>query len=122
MKSPDITPDLAKFTFLCRSRMINVGANYKQGKKNPICPLCKLASENDTQKHLMWCTELNDNIVATKNIPEYDNLFKSSLNKKIAVVKILKENLKQRNKILEKEKQNNPVLVIGPAEPGRVSL
>ena len=41
LKSPDITPDLAKFTFLCRSRIINVGANYKQGKKNPICPLCK---------------------------------------------------------------------------------
>ena len=70
----------------------------------------------------MWCKELTDNIVATKNIPEYENLFKSSLNKKIAAVKLLKKNPKKITKILEKEKQNNPVLVIGPTEAGRVSL
>ena len=42
---------LAKFTFLCRSRMLCVGANYKAGISRPLCPLCN--TEYDSQSHLL---------------------------------------------------------------------
>ena len=59
--SPSITVDLAKFTFMCRARMMTVGANYKQGVDNPICPVCKVETELDSQTHLMVCKKLNIN-------------------------------------------------------------
>ena len=53
----NISQEVAKFTFLCRTRMLPVGANFKQGgkTKNPFCPVCKIVTEYDYQTHLMWC-------------------------------------------------------------------
>ena len=103
LMSPNITADLAKFTFMCRSRMVAVGANYKQGVDNPVCPVCKVETEFDTQKHLMLCTRLNQNLVTSENLPDYLDLFKSDVEKQVTVAKLLKENLKKRTKILEKK-------------------
>ena len=94
LKSADNSPDLARFAFLCRSRMLEVGANFKQGQKFPICPVCKIDTEYDSQYHLMVCTRLNDNVVTSHTIPEYDDLFKTELEKKM--VNVLKENFQTR--------------------------
>ena len=91
LASLSISPDLARFSFMCRSRMVEVGANYKQVVKYPICPVCKIDTEYDSQYHLMLCTRLNENVVSSYNIPEYDVLFKPDFDKKMAVVKVLKE-------------------------------
>ena len=66
--------EVAKFAFQCRSRMINVGANYKEGgkKKFPTCPVCKVTTEYDSQQHLMWCKAVNVNIVTGQRTPIYD--------------------------------------------------
>ena len=53
MMSPSIPADLAKFTFMSRSRMLAVRANFKQG----VCPVCKV--ETDTQNYLVVCDDLN---------------------------------------------------------------
>ena len=82
-----INPELAKFTFLCRSRMIAVGANFKEGAKNPSCPLCE-KSEYDSQNHLLFCDKLNANVVSTEKISHYDDLFKPELKEKIAVARL----------------------------------
>ena len=37
LHSSSIAPDLAKFIFLARSRMIAVGHNFKEGRINPLC-------------------------------------------------------------------------------------
>ena len=100
LTSADISPDLARFAFLCRSRMVEVGANFKQGVKHPICPVCHIGY--DSQYHLMLCTRLNENVVTSQDTPKYDDLFKPELNKKMAVVKILKENFQKRKNILKK--------------------
>ena len=96
------SPVEAKFTLLCSSRMLPVGENYKQGKKiNPPCPLCK--TEEDTQKHLMVCSKLNCNTVATNTNPAYDDLFDKNPEKQLAVAQILRKNLQIRNKILNQQ-------------------
>ena len=76
-------------------------ANYKQGVDNPVCPICKV--EPDTQNHLMVCEDLNLNLVTTKDVPEYVDLFNSNLDDQVTVVKLLRENLKKRTKLLKKE-------------------
>ena len=98
----NISQEVAKFTFLCRTRMLPVGANFKQGgkTKNPFCPVCKIVTEYDSQTHLMWCKKLNVNLVANQKIPQYDDLFNKSLKRKISVVQLLRKNLQKRNNII----------------------
>ena len=98
LQSARITPDLAKFTFLARSRMIAVGHNYKEGRMDPLCPLCQ---ESDTQSHLMSCSKLNVNVMTNQTITEYSDLFSTSMDKKMAVVKVLYENYRKRKKLIE---------------------
>ena len=96
----DFSPVEAKFTFLCRSRMLPVGENYKKGaKNNPPCPLCK--TDEDTQKHLMVCAKFNSGTVSATNIPIYDDLFDTNLEKQLTVAQILRKNLQTRNKMLK---------------------
>ena len=93
----NIPTEVAKFTFLCRSRMLQVGANFKMGgKKKPTCPVCKIGTEYDSQPHLMLCPKL---IVNT----QYDELFGNNLDQKLAVVHLLTRNLEERNKILKEQ-------------------
>ena len=100
-----LSPEVAKFTFLCRSRMVQVGANFKKGKKvNPLCPLCKINSEYDYQPHLMTCTKLNVNTLAKEKIPQYDDLFSKNLEKKLTDVHLLKKKFQERNRILNQQK------------------
>ena len=101
----NLSPVVAKFTFLCRSRMVQVGANFKQGKKvNPVCPVCKINTEYDSQPHLMTCTKLNVNTLAKETSPQYDDLFSKNLKKKLAVVQILMKNFQERKRILNQQK------------------
>ena len=94
---------LSKFTFLCRSRMLNVGANFKAGNARPICPLCK--ADYDSQNHLLVCPKLNDKNAISQSIPSYDDLFCENLRKKIAVVRILFEKFQIRKKLINEGKQ-----------------
>ena len=78
--------------------MIDVGANFKEGRTNPLCPLCQ---ESDTQSHLMSCSKLNVNVMTNQTITEYSDLFSTSMDKKMAVVKVLYENYRKRKKLIE---------------------
>ena len=104
LKPSRINPDLAKFTFLCRSRMLAVGANFKEGAKNPSCPLCD-NSEYDSQNHLLFCDKINVNVVNKQTMFHYDDLFKPELDKKIIVARVLRENFQKRKRILEQRKE-----------------
>ena len=93
-----LSTQMKKFTFLCRSRMLAVGANYKAGNQKPTCPICKIAY--DSQCHLLVCEKLLENTICD-NLPKYEDLFSQNLERKIAVVRILNENFKTREKILK---------------------
>ena len=51
----------------------------------------------------MVCEDLNLNLVTTEDVPEYVDLFNSNLDDQVTVVKLLRENLKKRTKLLKKE-------------------
>ena len=92
---------LAKFAFLCRTRMIPVGANFKAGNLFPRCPLCKV--EYDSQKHLLFCPKLSDNIIC-QEVLQYGDLFHKNVQKKIIVIKKLHQNLQRRQTHQRKSK------------------
>ena len=96
-----VSAEAAKFAFLCRSRMVQVGETFKQGRNSTVCPLCKNDSESDSQQHLMKCVKLNQNDVVDEYIPAYDDLFSRNLEKKRIIVEILRKKLKERKKILD---------------------
>ena len=104
----NFTADVARFAFLCRTRMVNVGANFKEGGKikNPTCPVCKNPTEYDSQLHLMLCQTLNVNIVAGQKIPTYDDLFGKNLENRILVVQLLRRNYQKRNKLINQNREN----------------
>ena len=93
---------LAKFTFLCRSRMLCVGANYKAGISRPLCPLCN--TEYDSQSHLLECPRLNDENSMCHDIPKYEDLFCENISKKLTIVRILSEKFKTRTKLIKDRK------------------
>ena len=92
--------DLAKFTFQCRSRMLAVGENFKQGKNTTICPLCNGLSELDSQSHLLQCTKLNSSNIVDKVTPIYEDLFSQDIKKRQAVAEFLKRNYTKRSRLL----------------------
>ena len=74
-----ISTQLAKFAFVCRTRMLRVGANYKGKTTRPLCPMCKV--EYDSQSHLLTCSNLNDNSPVCQDLPYYDDLFGKNIQK-----------------------------------------
>ena len=95
--------EVAKFAFQCRSRMINVGANYKEGgkKKFSTCPVCKVTTEYDSQQHLMWCKAVYVNIVTGQTTPIYDDLFGENLEKRMQIVNFLQRNYLKRKQLIK---------------------
>ena len=94
---------LGKFTFLVRSRMLEVAENYKNSMKISHCPVCEDKSTNDSQPHLFICPQLTNNQVAKNNL-KYENLFEDNLESQIEVSLILQSNFKERKKILKSKK------------------
>ena len=100
-KPDTFSADLAKFTFLCRSRMLLVGENFKHGQQDiTICPLCNITTELDSQQHLLLCVKLNANNIVDENPPKYEDLFCQSSKKMRKVTEFLKVNFKKRTKLL----------------------
>ena len=101
-----MSTQLAKFTFLARTRMIPVGANFKAGNPFPKCPLCKV--EYDSQKHLLFCLKLTDQNTIWRDIFNYDDLFGTNLQTKIAMTSKLHEHLQKKAKVMNKKWSNEP--------------
>ena len=85
LKDRTISSQLKRFIFALRARMIDIGQNYPNKYQTKHCPVCRDEKSGDTQEHMMVCIELNNNKL-----------------KQIAVAKIIFENLKIRNKKLNK--------------------
>ena len=88
--SPDslLTIKEKSFIFSARARMLDVKANFKTGKTNLRCRKC--LKEEETQRHLLECSELMDNsVMIGSNIPKYEDLFSTDLDKVEVIGKIL---------------------------------
>ena len=75
-----------------------------QTYKSLFCPVCQDAKFEDEQPHLLQCEKLISDSIITKDLPEYEDLFTKDVDKVVVVVRLLKENLGKRRKILKKNK------------------
>ena len=74
--------------FAARSRMLDVKANFKVGKTDLRCRKC--LKEEETQRHLLDCSELLDNsVIVGSNIPKYEDLFSADADKVKVIGRIL---------------------------------
>ena len=74
--------------FAARARMLDVKANFKTGKTDLNCRLCLI--EEETQRHLLNCSELKDSSLVTgSTVPEYDDLFSTECEKVEAIGRVL---------------------------------
>ena len=74
--------------FAARVRMLNVKANFKNGKTDLKCRKC--LKEEETQRHLTECSQLNDNCIVVKaNIPKYEDIFSTESDKVEVIGRIL---------------------------------
>ena len=90
---------MAKFTFLCRTRMLQVGANFKGGNNFPVCPLCEISYDN--QSHLLVRQKLTDKEIC-KQVPKYEDIFSNNVVKMLSVVTNMNLRFKKRQKLLSK--------------------
>ena len=97
--------NLAKFLFMARTRMLDIGANFsnKYGEK----ATCKLGCDSlDTQQHLLECPELNErDLVSNEENYEYDDLFSNKVEKQLKIAGILDGKFRRR-KDLERKRKN----------------
>ena len=101
---PNMFPaDLAKFTFLCRSRLLTVGENYRQGQNMTTCPLCQNYTEADSQLHLLKCVKLNSKTIVNTKSPVYEDLFGQSIDRNLIVAAFLKRNYSERVKLISEK-------------------
>ena len=89
----------ARLVFSFRTRMIDVGCNYKN-KGSLLCPLCRGAC--DDQKHLLNCPKIH-----TKEIPNvnYDDIFGDDTSKMKAVLRELSDAMQIRDELLKVGKE-----------------
>ena len=67
--------------------MIEVRTNYKEKYLDINCPLCK--ESEDTQEHMLHCSDLVTEGEIVKFLPEYQNVFGTDFTKQIEVARLL---------------------------------
>ena len=98
--------DLRKFTFLARSRMLDVGDNFKNGNKQTSkhCPVCDDKDTRDSQEHLMFCPSLIEDNLLVQSVISYGNRSEDNFDKQIEVSQILQKYFMKRKLLLKMKK------------------
>ena len=81
--------------------LLNVKENYRNKylKTNLNCPLGYPIL--DSQKHLLYCTEIEDSCLVNKNNePRYEDLFSEDTTKQISIARILRGRLEKRKTMI----------------------
>ena len=85
--------------------MLNLKINFKQQHTNLICPICQ--NEEDSQEHMMTkCSKLKHKITPK----EFQILFGCDEDSMAEVVKKVEMIEKERNDIIENNKEINPAV------------
>ena len=94
----DISNDERKYIFQARSRMLGkIKNNYRNKFKNILCIACGKAE--CSQQHAMLCPKLLGRNKILSHIPAYEQLFGTDLSEQVYVVRIIKENLRNRTQL-----------------------
>ena len=114
----NLTCTEAKYVFMFRTRMIEIKTNFKNKHIDLSCQLCRAEDvaclvhlscplcevEEDSQPHLLHCSELNNNYTVMMKNTNYENLFSEDLDKQISIGRILIEKYQSRKLLEAKQK------------------
>ena len=101
LKPNGMSIEQVQFTFLIRSRMLDIKGNYKTQHTDMLCPVC--GKHEDSQAHLMVFEELNERNTVVAQTPEYSSLFGPSLGKLVQISSIIRENYSKRKDKLKSD-------------------
>ena len=87
----------AQEIFRMRSRVADVKTNFKAKYESFECDVCK--KEEETQKHVIECTEINKGKQENETLPDYEELFKRNVKNQVLIARHFLENMKMRNKV-----------------------
>ena len=83
--------------FKMRCRVTDVKTNYKAKYESFECEACK--KEEETQKHIIECTEINKGKNDYEKLPDYEELHKRNVKNQVLIVRHFLENIKMRKKV-----------------------
>ena len=92
----EIKIEEAQEIFKMRSRVSNVKTNFKGNYQSFECKVCKI--EDETQQHVIKCKAINEIRENYKKPPEYEELYKSNVEKQVNLVQHFLENIKIKEK------------------------
>ena len=100
LKSNDIRIKLeeAQEIFKMRSRMSEVKTNFKGKYENFQCNLCS-TKEDETEQHVIECTEINKRKTQNNKPPDYKDLYSRNVKKQLTIAQYFIENMKMKNKL-----------------------
>ena len=71
--------------------------NFKRKYEDLNCESCKM--EEETQKHVLECTEIEKKQPELTSKVEYEKLFNGSIEEKVTIARSFKEKMKIRGKV-----------------------
>ena len=91
-----INIQLSKFIFHAKTRMLKFRYNFKKKyeNKDKKCPLD--CGSEDTQEHLLFCSEIVDCLVPAVDTPKYEDLFSQDCGKVNQIAAVLQRRYKIR--------------------------
>ena len=104
--SDELTTREKKLLFSLRTRSTHVKTNYRNMYKiNMQCTLCENDSEEESEKHLLKCTKILDNVEDPTEIlnASYEQIFSESIGEQIKITKVFSKILKVRNMLLKQK-------------------
>ena len=90
----------SKFTFLIRTRMLDIKNNFENKYKDQNCIACE--KETETQEHILKCKKLSDGNLLIGTLPKYEDIFGTNMEKISTISSIMKSCYSIRRKFLKK--------------------
>ena len=87
----------AQEIFKMRCRVTDVKTNFKAKYESFECEVCK--KEEETQKHIIECSEINKGKKEYEKLPDYEELYKRNVRNQVLIVRHFLENMKMRKKV-----------------------
>ena len=97
-----------QFLFAARTRGLGVMNNFKQGKQDIKCRLCKNHTED--QQSLLTCSALNK--IGFSSQPAYCDIFSDNMDKMTAITKLLKEKYAEFTLHVNRQQSSSAINVI----------
>ena len=90
-----ISQEEIRIIFKLRARMTNVKMNMKGNYLNYECDLC---NKEESQEHILECTEIENMKKNSTKVLSYEKIFYGNVKEQFEVAKAFDENMKKRDK------------------------